>query len=753
MATGKDGTVGRRLQTLFDGGVVRELTDGQLLERFVTDPGEGGELAFAALVERHGPMVLRVARGVAPNDARDVFQATFLVLVAKARGLWVRDSLGPWLHQVAYRTASCRRSSAARRRRLDRRAAIIEGVERPEEGDDDLAHVLHEEINRLPERFRVAVVLCDLEGHTHEQAALALGWPVGTVKSRQARARERLRDRLTRRGAAPGLGLPAIRPDLGPTLSMTLVDSTTAAAVRFVLPRAVVPGTVAALAREVIRAMTILRWAKAAPFLLALGVVASGTGLIAQNQADKSGDTPKPVEQPQAAPANDPSVVEVKPGKLNFTLFERGVVDPPKTLDVINGMEQNTTILRIRPEGSQVKKGNLVAELESAGPRYQLTREKIIEQQAETASKVALPAREVAEFALKEYAEGIGPRELENVKGKVANAQTGIEKGRNRLERTKLARKRLDEAKDRRAGPEGPADIVADLTVTDRLDAADLDLRTLTLDLETAKGQQTLLENYTLAKMTRRLQIDVEKARSDELTKQSAFEEAKIRVKQAESLLQRCKLLAPGNGMLVYANNPNRSGGGLESVIEEGAVVHDGQKILSVVDLTEPMRIIAKVPESTVEQVKPGQAVRVKVEAIPNEVLSGTVQSVAPFVDPEAFALDRGKVYSTLILLDKAVPQARPGMKASVEILLFDLDDVLSVPVASVLHVDAKDRVALRTPEGGIELREVTLGRANFQAVEVKQGLQVGDRVILDPSARKGEPTKPLRRDRPLRIP
>src|SRR6516164_9218675 len=123
---GKDGVVLRQLRTLFNVGAVRELTDGQLLERFATDRGEVAELAFAVLVERHGPMVMRVCRGVLADAhaAQDAFQATFLVLVKRARGLWVRDSIGPWLHQVAYRTASCARTTAARRRRLERRAAV-----------------------------------------------------------------------------------------------------------------------------------------------------------------------------------------------------------------------------------------------------------------------------------------------------------------------------------------------------------------------------------------------------------------------------------------------------------------------------------------------------------------------------------------------------------------------------------------------------------------------------------------------------
>jgi len=669
VATSKDGGVGRRLQTLFNVGVVRELTDGQLLERFATGRGEGAELAFAALVERHGPMVLRVARGVLDDthEAQDAFQATFLVLVAKARGLWARDSLGPWLHQVAYRTASCQRSGAARRRRLDRRAAVVEEAGQPELVDD-LARILHEEINRLPERLRVAVVLCDLEGRTHEQASRALGWPVGTVKSRQARARERLRDRLTRRGVAPALGLLAIRPVLGSSIPITLLDGTTAAAIRFVTPRAIVPGTVAALAREVIQAMTILRWAKAAPFLLALGVT-SGAGLIAQNQGGNPGDAPKPPETTQPAPSTDPSVVEVKPGKLNLTLSERGVVEPSKTLDVLSGVEGNTTITRILPERTQVRKGELVAELDSATLRDQLTNQKIAEQQAQTSFELAMVNRQIAEFAVKEYVERVGPQQVDAARAKIANAQAGIERGKARLERTKLARKRLDEARERRAGAESSSDVVADLTVADRLDAAELDIQTLTLDFETAKGQKELLEKYTLAQNTKRLQADVENAKIAELAKQSAWELEKVKTAKLERQIKSCKLLAPGDGLLVHANEPQRIGGKRQLQIEEGATVRERQKIFAVIDLAEPMRINAKVPESLVDQVKLGDVVRIKVDAIPDQVLTGVVRDVAPQADTGVFLADNKKVYTTLIQVDKGGQNLRPGMSASVDIL------------------------------------------------------------------------------------
>ncbi len=207
MTTRPKGKFGQQLRTVFNLGTIGDLTDGQLLERFATRGGEAAELAFAALVERHGPMVLRVCRHalVEVHDAEDAFQATFLILVKQARSLWVQDSLGPWLHRVARRVATRARASAARVREHERHAAAARPDLLRETRDwEDVVEHLHEEIDRLPERYRVPVVLCDLEGLTHEKAARHLGWPVGTLKTRLARARELLRARLCR----GGLGVP-----------------------------------------------------------------------------------------------------------------------------------------------------------------------------------------------------------------------------------------------------------------------------------------------------------------------------------------------------------------------------------------------------------------------------------------------------------------------------------------------------------------------------------------------------------------
>jgi RNA polymerase sigma factor (sigma-70 family) len=286
MAIGPNSAVQRHLRTLFNVGTYGALTDGQLLDRFAAGGDEAAELAFAALVERHGPMVLRVCRSVLrdEHEAQDAFQATFLVLVRRRGSIWVGDSLGPWLHGVARRVASAARSAATRRRRHERKAAERAGPDGFESGGEDqraLEQALHEEIGRLPERYRAPVVHCLLEGLTHEQAAQSLGWPLGTVKSRLAQGRERLRLRLTRRGLTPAAilsgGALAARP-VRAAVPAALAAATARAAVLLATgpaPAGVVPAGVAALATTFLRRKLMTKICLATTVFLAFGAISS----------------------------------------------------------------------------------------------------------------------------------------------------------------------------------------------------------------------------------------------------------------------------------------------------------------------------------------------------------------------------------------------------------------------------------------------------------------------------------------------
>jgi len=737
VAIGNNRAVARQLRTLFDVGTIRELTDGQLLERFATGPSEAAELAFAVLVERHGPMVLRVCRSVLadPHDSDDAFQATFLVLVKQARGLWVRDSIGPWLHQVAYRTASCARLAAARRHRHERRAALVSEEARTEVADD-LGPVLHEEIDRLPERFRAPLVLCDLEGRTHEQAARHLGWPVGTLKSRQARGRKRLRQRLERRGVAPNAAIvaAAIRHDASSALcSHALIDATAGAAVRLVTSGTVVPGATATLVQGVLRSMSMTKTLNVASVLLIVAATGSGAGWLAQRRS--SGDEPGAQGNLQANSPQDLVVFETKPAKLVVNVVERGTLEAAKTQDLYCLVEGRTTIIALVPEGTRVTRDQIVCELESAFLRDQLVNQRITSRSAEAIHENAKLAREIAEIAVAEYFDGTLKQEINALKAEIAGAKSAVDKAERRLERTRRASKLLKDGPAVEAKNARSADVLAELDINDRLEDTELTLERERKSAELTQAKLDVLEKYTRVRVGNKLKVDVESARSHELAKKATWELELSKGKKLERQIAYCTIKAPADGVVVYASDPNRAFTG-QPQVEEGAQVREQQKILSVTQFGGPMRVNVKVPEPYVAQIGTKMVARIRVDAFPDQVLSGTVSEVAPLPDPATrFSQDGRKVYTTRVRIDSGLAGLRPGMTADVEIVVAELENALSVPVEAVVRSNGKDHVAVKKIGGGIDWREVRVGVSNGKWFEVKQGITSGEQVILNPRA------------------
>jgi RNA polymerase sigma factor (sigma-70 family) len=310
------GMVVRDIEMLFKVGTVAGQTDGQLLARFTHRRDDEGQAAFAALVRRHGPMVLRVCSGVLRNmtDIEDAFQATFLVLARKAGSIREPNAVGSWLYGVALRIASKQRAAAIRRRDHERRFAAITSAAETEEARHDLELALLEEVDRLPETYRAPIVLCYLEGLTHEAAARRLSWPLGTVEGRLARARGLLKSRLTRRGLAPALGLLATTASAEAAeagLSRSCVDAVTGAARSFAVENAeaacTVPARAAMLAREVLFLMRLGAIKTAVAVLLIGALAAAFMGVYAFLSQDSRLLAGQKIAKAQAQPAPAPA--------------------------------------------------------------------------------------------------------------------------------------------------------------------------------------------------------------------------------------------------------------------------------------------------------------------------------------------------------------------------------------------------------------------------------------------------------------
>ncbi len=255
--------------------------DNELLRNYLA---AGDPDSFAALVRRHGPLVWRVCRQVLGHhhDAEDAFQATFLLLARKAGTVRARTHLAGFLHGVAYRVAMTARRAAARRRVREGHAASRDQPSPDWEAAwREVQTLLHEEIDRLPAKYREPFLLCCVEGMGRSEAARQLNLKEGTVWSRLAEARGRLRSRLARRG----IDLPAV---LGATALTAVAGQAAPAGIEKVTIDAILGGAAvrsagaAELARKVSMTMLITRMKLAAALLVLTGVLATGVGLVAR---------------------------------------------------------------------------------------------------------------------------------------------------------------------------------------------------------------------------------------------------------------------------------------------------------------------------------------------------------------------------------------------------------------------------------------------------------------------------------------
>ncbi len=321
MATAQMDTVIRHLRRVLLRQDGADWTDGQLLASFIDQKDEA---AFEALVRRHGPMVFGVCRRVVGNhhDAEDAFQATILVLARKAASVRPRERVANWLHGVALRTAMKAKAVTAKRQGREQQVTEMPEPEAVEPDQQrDLQPVLDQELNGLPENFRLPILLCDLEGKTIKEAAHRLGWPQGTLAGRLARGRKLLAKRLASRGAMLSAGSLAaflshnVASAGAPT---SLMSSTVKAATMIAAGQATfagaVPAKVVVLTKGVMKSMMLTKLSKAVAGLVVMGVMGVmvlGGGQLThrtaagqQTKSEQDGDKPAigqsaPVQTPK----------------------------------------------------------------------------------------------------------------------------------------------------------------------------------------------------------------------------------------------------------------------------------------------------------------------------------------------------------------------------------------------------------------------------------------------------------------------
>jgi RNA polymerase sigma factor (sigma-70 family) len=377
MTTGRQSQVFQQLRQAVLARDGAGLTDAELMAHFV---GQRDGAALEALIRRHGSMVWSVCRRVLSNeqDAEDAFQASFLVFVRKAASIRAREQVGNWLYGVAYRTALKARTTDARRRAKERRAAEMPHPQAEvDAGWSELLPLLDQELSCLPDKYRTAIVLCELEGRPRKEAARQLGIPEGTLSSRLATGRRMLAKRLGRPGLALSAGALATAATVVPA---PLMASTVKAVTMVAAGQAVVAGVVsvrfAALAEGVVKAMFLSKLSVGAALLMVFGVLAAGAGGVAYCAVAAD---PKP--QPQTPPAaaispkgNNAGKDEVKKGEAVWGEAVDGVQARIRTPKVVwTEGEAPTFSLDLRNQGKRTPHGLRIpfdSEIELDGTWY-----------------------------------------------------------------------------------------------------------------------------------------------------------------------------------------------------------------------------------------------------------------------------------------------------------------------------------------------------------------------------------------------
>ena len=553
---------------------------------------------------------------------------------------------------------------------------------------------VQEEVDRLPEKYRVPIVLCYIEGLTHEEAAGQLHLPVGTVKVRLSRARARLRGRLTRRGLAPVLATVALAGRAFGAVPTLVADSTIKAAVRIAAGRAVgVSDPVTALVEGVLKAMFLTKLKTTAVF-----VAAGVTLVLALAAVVPAFPRPVPSAQVPAGPAHGDTdrkvIVEtLKKTNLQRTTTQIATVEAFESVDLVPKISGYLKSLEV-DIGDAVKRGQVLARIDAPELAAMLDRSNALVEQAEARVVTAKAAVAVVEATL-------------------AAEKTKVETATAVQERADSMRRFREKQLERYKGLAGDKQIPREL-----VDEAE----------ERAEAAKAAVSEAKAQAATVRAGIEEEKAKL--LAARSGVGDAEAdlrvaRVDQRKAAIQQesTTMLSPFDGVVT------RRGFHSGDFIRAGA--EGGSAAVLVVMKTDKMRVVVAVPDLDVPLLDKGDHVTVRIDAIGDRVYQGTIARTAYAEDPATRTL------RSEIDLDNADGRLRPGQYGTAAIVLEDFGNRLTIAMSALIDGrGAGGDAACYRIEGKQAVRtRIKIGKNYGVRIEVVDGLKEGDSVVINAGA------------------
>lgn len=401
----------------------------------------------------------------------------------------------------------------------------------------------------------------------------------------------------------------------------------------------------------------------------------------------------------------------VERGHLMVSISSEGNLASANNAELKCQVLGGARIISIVPDGTQVVAGTELVQLDRSSFDQALDAEKILYERAVATQIQAEQDYLAAEISVREYLQGSYHKDLQAAQEQIVVAQQNLDTDKNVLSHTeRMYRKGFVTAL--------------------QLEADKFAVEHGQLDLDAALLAKKVLEEFTKPKTLKQLESVRDAADARRHAEQASVNLEKTKLERIQQQLKYCVIKAPQRGMVVYANDPDRRGGSDAPQIEEGAMVRERQAIIRLPDLND-MQVETTVHESHVPHIRPGMPARIQIQ---DRTWKGHVKSIASRPTPPQRYSTPTKNYSVFVAIEGNLSGLRPGMTAEVEILLADRHDVCTVPVTAVVEQQDQYYAWVNKPDGPHK-RLVTIGTTDDKVIEIKDGLTVGDDVIVNPRA------------------
>lgn len=404
---------------------------------------------------------------------------------------------------------------------------------------------------------------------------------------------------------------------------------------------------------------------------------------------------------------------------FDHIVLTQGEIESSSNIEVIcqvkstgGGSGGGTSILWVIDEGTAVKEGEKLVELDSSQLEQTLDADKLQVITAEANVTTAKAQVEQAVIARQEYLEGVYMTDERAIQNEKLIAEQELIKAQKALESSQ----RL---------------VAKGLIKSLQLDADKFAVAKSRNDLEAADGRLKVLQNLTKKKMLVQFDSDIESARAQLTAFQSELDSKKLQLIDTKEQIKSCVMYAPAAGVVVHANKFSSRGGNAEFVVEAGATVRERQELIRLPDPNK-MQVECKINESRITLIKQGMAVKIFVSSVPGLVLKGRVTKVNNYAVPGGFMSSSVKEYAVFIEILEPPEVIRTGMTAEVQIFVEQLDDAIQMPIEGLYEHDSNMLALVRTGENDFEVREVKMGATNDTMVTIKEGLQEDEVIVLN---------------------